>query len=1580
MVFLKHLLRRSNSVLVGFFLLVSTTLLPAQSNCPDVQINFNIPSVVCFDPNNSLVDLEVEVSGGNGTGTGEWSGQNITNTTNGFFRTTFATPGEQKVFYTYTEGNCTYQDSTTFLYSKLSTPVFLASSEQAGHLCQDSFSILRVISNYDETTTNLVWDLDGGTAVEQGSPDSLHVNWTSPGSKLIQLQYEQYGCFSQPIIQQVVLDPVIDTPTVVCDNTLERVVYEWEDPPNSSATVVFVIAGPNGVADTLEDRYSIEPLMPGQIVQVRLVTSSDNTCDGNFIEPICESITCDGDLIDLAPIDKVCVSGGQSDTIDLEYILYDTITASTLTWSGAGVFDPSQPRIAVDPTMAGQTNWVYVEFQSANCYVRDSVSFELIPPPIADFSVPATVCETESATAWFSFGPLGPNSDTTLIWDFGDAEVSGDPSTGTAILSWNTPGSKTVSLAIQDGACVSAPAYRFVNVVAGPEPLEIECKAGSGNVIFDWQNVPSATYDVTILEGPDNGSFLSTTSYQVSGLTPNETVTIEITTNVNGICNTRTVTSSCTPIDCPAVSIEIENIPPVCASANPSPITLNATVTGGDGTGTLRWSGPNVSGNSWSPDLSLSGQTLFLHAEYRQGDCIYQDSIEVEVLEQPLADFNLDATTCITDITTVEATGDFPVTANFEWEINEVVDGNLIGPGPHDISWSMPGNQQIGLIITNGQCSSPQITRTIQVQSALPEPMVSCEPGLDQILFTWDPVPGAMEYLVDVLKGPAGNRTSDTSILFTGLTQGQEVEISVTLENGGACGNSSTLLGCMALGCHDASVSIDQSLLPASVCMSDQDSVFLLDAIAINSMGTGTLVFSGTGVSDTERTWTVTPSMAGQTYTITATFTEAGCTFTDEIDIPVISAPTAAFSIPATICPGDPVDIIYTGQSSASTDFQWSDSSLSGPGPHTLTFDQSGIQTISLMVSEAGCGADLLEQNVEVLSVFPEPVISCDNGLDEVVFSWAPSQAPQQDVIYTGPGTGTRTSDTSFVVSGLAPETTVAIEVQFRDDAFACRSSSATASCSSGSCNNLTVDWSASAAICAGDPFTITFSTQGAGSSGFDMAIQRDGQTTTHSGITNGSTLSFDINTTSTFNIISAGIPGNTACTLTLPDPLMVLVEAPVANGSQSIFPSFCEETDTLVQLNDLFTNNDPGGQWTFQSGPENPGTAFDPAVGSLRGNQLSAGSYLFQYQSATNNACPSSSVDIAVEVLNTPTADAGPDLSLDCQFNIASLGSNRTTPGMDYQWTGPDGTGIADPDLAVTEVSQAGNYTLMVSNPISGCAASDEVLVSASPGMITPYATVVPVSCYGNQDGMIIIDSIVGGRPPYHFTLNGSDQGTRSAFGNLTAGSYDIQVSSDDGCHATLLLNIESPVQLALELTSDLPADNPSITLGDSVKLTAEINIPMDQIASVNWLPNSGNGSGASLNQMVHPVISTSYGVEITDVNGCTVSDRLSIVVSKDYQVFMATAFSPNEDGSNDIFYLQSDQTVRQISRFSIYNRWGKQVFANQNFLPNDPTQGWNGETGSLPQPPGVYVFWAELELASGEMIRVSGDVALLR
>ena len=47
---------------------------------------------------------------------------------------------------------------------------------------------------------------------------------------------------------------------------------------------------------------------------------------------------------------------------------------------------------------------------------------------------------------------------------------------------------------------------------------------------------------------------------------------------------------------------------------------------------------------------------------------------------------------------------------------------------------------------------------------------------------------------------------------------------------------------------------------------------------------------------------------------------------------------------------------------------------------------------------------------------------------------------------------------------------------------------------------------------------------------------------------------------------------------------------------------------------------------------------------------------------------------------------------------------------------------------------------------------------------------------------------------------------------------------------------------------------------------------------------------------------------------------------------------------------------------------------------LPNDPNWGWDGKHRGLPVNPAVYVWMAEVELDTGEVIVLKGDVAVMR
>ena len=83
--------------------------------------------------------------------------------------------------------------------------------------------------------------------------------------------------------------------------------------------------------------------------------------------------------------------------------------------------------------------------------------------------------------------------------------------------------------------------------------------------------------------------------------------------------------------------------------------------------------------------------------------------------------------------------------------------------------------------------------------------------------------------------------------------------------------------------------------------------------------------------------------------------------------------------------------------------------------------------------------------------------------------------------------------------------------------------------------------------------------------------------------------------------------------------------------------------------------------------------------------------------------------------------------------------------------------------------------------------------------------------------------------------------------------------------------------------------------------------------------------------------------------------------------------AFSPNEDGNNDVLYVYGNQIV--TLSVSVYNRWGERVFSS-----TSKSNGWNGFYNGEKASSGIYMYKLEAKFVDGELVKKSGDITLIR
>ena len=118
-------------------------------------------------------------------------------------------------------------------------------------------------------------------------------------------------------------------------------------------------------------------------------------------------------------------------------------------------------------------------------------------------------------------------------------------------------------------------------------------------------------------------------------------------------------------------------------------------------------------------------------------------------------------------------------------------------------------------------------------------------------------------------------------------------------------------------------------------------------------------------------------------------------------------------------------------------------------------------------------------------------------------------------------------------------------------------------------------------------------------------------------------------------------------------------------------------------------------------------------------------------------------------------------------------------------------------------------------------------------------------------------------------------------------------------------------------------------------------------------------------------------YWLLVTDAP-CSFSDSVHISLEFcDCPAHFPNAFSPNQDGLNDVFSIifQKGCPVKHY-QCSVYNRWGQRVFYSA-----DPDKGWDGTWNGVMQESGTYMF--NLSVSTGTQSAEShykGDISLIR
>ncbi|TVQ49723.1 MAG: gliding motility-associated C-terminal domain-containing protein, partial [Saprospirales bacterium] len=171
------------------------------------------------------------------------------------------------------------------------------------------------------------------------------------------------------------------------------------------------------------------------------------------------------------------------------------------------------------------------------------------------------------------------------------------------------------------------------------------------------------------------------------------------------------------------------------------------------------------------------------------------------------------------------------------------------------------------------------------------------------------------------------------------------------------------------------------------------------------------------------------------------------------------------------------------------------------------------------------------------------------------------------------------------------------------------------------------------------------------------------------------------------------------------------------------------------------------------------------------------------------------------------------------------------------------------------------------------------------------------------------------------------------------------------------------------------------SVQINEMATIEAVTNIDRDSIVLISWSVNELAVCDPcdDLRLTFQGDVPSTISVTITDINGCTASAQVFLNVVFERRVYIPNAFSPNNDGINDLFMIYGTETVDEVEVLMVFDRWGEKVFERLNFPVSDQIYGWDGTFNNEKLNPAVFIYFARVRFVDGVTEEFIGEVLLV-
>jgi len=808
---------------------------------------------------------------------------------------------------------------------------------------------------------------------------------------------------------------------------------------------------------------------------------------------------------------------------------------------------------------------------------------------------------------------------------------------------------------------------------------------------------------------------------------------------------------------------------------------------------------------------------------------------------------------------------------------------------------------------------------------------------------------GTPNYVINWYEGGALIGSGDSLTVCPNVTTDYTAEVVYTNCNGN-----------LILDSGDVTVYVSTDIMvidpgqDTSICIGE---TVVLGGDTVASGGSGTFTYSWTpsaGLSDTTiANPTVTPTST-QTYYLTV---DDGvlCVKTDSITVTVNNYPVVNAGPDDTLTCQNLI-LGLTGTSSIPGTYTWTTiggNILSGASTTTPQIDEMG--TYIFEVDNFGCkGTDTVEiaQDIimPVVNAGTDTMLTC--VVDTIQLNGTATAASGTNIYiyWTGPSIISGDSTLTPIINGPGTYVLTAVDT--------------VNSCQVSSTINV-VDNRTLPTVNAGTNFTLnclisSTSLNGTGSStGLGITYQWSSIDGT---VASGSdSIIATTNTGGTYTLtVYDSLSGCSAS-----DNVIILVDTllPIASAGADTSLN-CVTLTTGVPVNGVGSQSGFGITYSWST------TNGNIVVGATSNYALvnQPGTYTITVTNNNNGCQNSDDVTVVIDTVR-PIANAGPDMVLNCANNTINLNGTNSSVGTNitYLWSG-GGTTI-NGNTTTPTISWPGNYTLTVTNTSNGCTSTD--VASVTSNYLSPGANAGVIDTLCSGDNLTLNGTTNSGNSYVWTTTDGNIvSGDSTLTPTINAGgTYTLTtMNTVNGCTSTSSVYIHETFVSAIILADPTTGQMP---------LT--VNFTNLGIADNSYWDFANGETFADTNNISvpSPVIYETQGtyiVTLTSTNGqCTATTQITIEVIGTSILIVPNVFTPNGDGSNDVFEFIHRNIVEL--NCVIFNRWGKQVAEI-----TAPDKFWDGKIGGANASDGTYFYILKAKGLDDVDYNLKGTISLIR